>query len=379
MLLDKPSSSEKDLINLRSATSSPSFFLHPISEVTRFMAKMGFILVYFLTKFALVDYLPAKWFVDSEKMYRIMDSGGDQGGSFAITAKILTLIPTFYHDLLVAFLGVVCIVQTFSAIKTRRGLIAGIVVLPPLLLLGLLVPSKETLVVLMSLVILMAFRKAKSLRWPFLGIIIMYSAYGLAIREYYLLILLVWIGFQSMTRMHWLVTLSFCLLCFAIMFFLPPTVFHTLQGSRDTVFAYTLSSPTVERNTAFANPFPPVSAIAFWGNYAYTFLLLHFPFFHFFGIKEMLLFANILFYAWLMTKGWRLTDKKVSLLSQLFAAHVVILWLFEPDLGSYFRHFSSVYLFLIPSFAALEEKSLKQKEPSPYGALIKPKPRKTKT
>jgi hypothetical protein len=110
-----------------------------------------------------------------------------------------------------------------------------------------------------------------------------------------------------------------------------------------------------EVRTAFFNPFQPDNVFGFVGNYGYAFLRLHFPIFWDLTPNEWILFLNVIIYAGLVKYGLRHLSGSRRLLAMLFLAHVTVLIFFEPDLGSYFRHFSSVFLYLLPAFALREE------------------------
>jgi hypothetical protein len=113
--------------------------------------------------------------------------------------------------------------------------------------------------------------------------------------------------------------------------------------------------------TYFFNPFPPDSAAHFLGNYVYAFFKLHLPFLSFQTASEAILFLNELAYGFIAFFGLRAGRGSVKLLCLLFLAHVATLTLFEADFGSYFRHFSSVVLYLLPAFALFEERECLRK------------------
>ena len=56
-------------------------------------------------------------------------------------------------------------------------------------------------------------------------------------------------------------------------------------------------------------------------------------------------------YVLLMIRGLRSGNSRVSWPAALFCAHMLVLNIFEPDLGSYLRHLSTALLFLAPSLA----------------------------
>jgi hypothetical protein len=135
----------------------------------------------------------------------------------------------------------------------------------------------------------------------------------------------------------------------------PVSVYDALQTPRDSANHYALNLLHRDNRTIFFNPYPPDSFLHFWGNYIYALGVLNVPFVRVNNISanEFVIALNVAFFVWLLMAGQREGGKSQAL-AMLFLSHIIVLNLFDPDLGSYFRHFSSVYLYLIPAFAWLE-------------------------
>lgn len=330
------------------------FLLTEAPPAIRTICCLGTISLYLMVKFILYRYLPPKWFTDSNRMYNIVETDTGLDNSFVMTGRIFSLFPTWSHDILVAMIGVAIIVISYKVIKSWRGLIFIPLILVPLLLLGLIAPSKETIVFFMTLLALGACRYVNNVFLFIAFIAGLYLTYGMFVRIYYLLILGVWAALLIAPKLPKAVLLLLMMSGTVVFFILPGEIFYMLQEPRDSAYRAAEYFLMSDNRTNFSNPFYPDNPFAFLGNYLYAFIILHFPFILFISPREVLLFVNVLIYGWLMYRGIRSDDSKTYSLAVLFLSHVLVLWLFEPDFGSYFRHFSSVFLYLVPALALAE-------------------------
>ena len=316
------------------------------------------ICAYALLYFVFPEVIPEKYLRDAEFIQSLVDGTSSIEGdsSFAAVSAIFSLLPKDATDVFVELLNSYVLWCILKQIASYRGMVLVIPVIIPLALLNMMAPTKDTLVITMSLLIyLISCRSATS--FPVLLTIFgAYTAFGIFLRTYYLLILAAFAGFLLLDRLKSVMRLVSLLLFFLVIFILPEYVYQLLEGPRDAVY-FDLSSefrPAVR--TMFPNLFAPDSAIHFLGNYLYSFCLLNFPFVMDVTPNEIVLFVNVIIYAWLVTAGIRWVQGPHRLLAFLFLAHIAVLNLFEPDFGSYMRHFSSAFLYLIPALRVREQR-----------------------
>jgi hypothetical protein len=216
--------------------------------------------------------------------------------------------------------------------------------------------GKETFVIPLTLLIWRVTEKASSKAKAFCAIGAIYVVYGLFFRQYYLIILASFAGIMLFRRSAAPLRLAYIFVLLALSFAVPAPVFEQLQGPRDEINRYSnLVTDTVR--TAIYNPFPPDNAYHFGLNYLYTLVKLNLPILFDHTLNEIDLFLNILIYGALVYAGIRQRSASAtSLLPWLFLAHISVLIIFEPDSGSYFRHFSSVMVYLIPALRVVEER-----------------------
>jgi hypothetical protein len=329
-----------------------------VPTILRHFSAAILIIAFLLLRFVLIDHLPDKWLQDSGRITDLVQTSSFETSSFGASAYLLSFVPDALWPFINAALASILVALTVYSTRTALGLAAAFMTLLPMMVLTLLAPSKETVVIAVALALYaIAHRYRPSTL--ILTVSATYAAYGSMVRGYYLLILAVFAATLVARKLPTSVMFLGVALGAVALFFLSPEIFHTLQDQRDTSNIYAQYIAQSDNRTAFFNPFVPDSAFAFLANYAYAGALLNFPFFRFVSPKEVLLFSNILVYAWLMFAGLRASNPNVRILSTLFLSHILVLWLFEPDLGSYFRHSSSVFVYLLPAFHYRETRATK--------------------
>jgi hypothetical protein len=317
--------------------------------VARALALMTIVL--YLIVFAKATTLfPEAIFRDAEKIQEMI--GGRvsyEDSSFDAMARFYALLGRAGQSVFVCSVGALLIWSIVA--RTRRlGLLAcGTVLLLPCLYFNVLVANKDTIVVLMSLVIAIIARRYSS-RLVFLLVAALYVGYAMKIRVYYALILAISIGVYAFRKSSLRGRVVLALLGLIGAFLLPDAAYFALQHPRDAAVDFmTYGAPTVVR-TSFYNPTSPDSFANFCTNYVYALLRLNLPVLFYPGPRE---FAMQLFVFIVLLSVSCRPDRGVSsarlasfdMLASLTIGHIAVSLLFEPDLGSYTRHLSSVSMF----------------------------------
>lgn len=313
--------------------------------------------LFLAVRFVLFEHLPEKYFIDSGRLSDLVQSGNFDENSTGVTAFLLSMVPEVLWPFVNATIAVALALWAATSSRSYKALALVILVFPPLMVLTLLVPSKETIVVLLALGVLCISKRFSGISL-IAAILILYGTYGATVRSYYLLIATAFVFLLVLRRLSPGLRILCATAFFGILLVVPGDIFYALQGTRDTTnlaASYVMAS---DNRTAFFNPYATDTASGFLANYVYAALLLNMPFIKFLSLSELVLFVNILLYGTAMVAGLRSTSTQTRLLSTLFASHILVLWLFEPDLGSYFRHFSSAFPYLIPALAELGSKAL---------------------
>src|SRR5690606_16251863 len=115
--------------------------------------------------------------------------------------------------------------------------------------------------------------------------------------------------------------------------------------------------------SAFMNLVPTRDAFDFLVNYFYAVLRLNLPILFNPAPQEVFLMLNVGIYGWLAYIGCSVRDPAVRFPVVLFISHVLVLTIFEPDLGSYLRHLSSVFIYLLPALSFWDWQRMPQHRP----------------
>ncbi|HEX2859058.1 MAG TPA: hypothetical protein VHP58_02525 [Alphaproteobacteria bacterium] len=308
----------------------------------------GIMLAYLLTMFVFSDMLPAQWSFDSTYLQDLITQGTDmESDAYVATANLFALLPDSMLMGFISLLGCGVIAwMAGSAFTLSSGAAAG-VMLTPLLLMGLLRPQKEVIVVLLSVVLMLAVVRARRALVPLVAVAALYLPYGAFVRPYYLLIFLVLLALHFVPRWSKGTIILAIAAGLASLFLLPGDVYLALQGPRDNGNFYRVLGDVGNR-TFFLNPYYPDNLFAFMANYAYAALRLNLPLLFSVAPQEVFLVLSATLYFWLGRCMFKLGNWRAQFLARLFVAHILVLTLFEPDLGSYLRHASSVALYLWP-------------------------------
>jgi hypothetical protein len=294
--------------------------------------------------------LPEFIFRDADKIQAQMEGSSTyEGSSFDAVAGFYGLFGPTLLNLLIVTVGTLFI-RAVLARADRFGLCAAALILAlPCVFFNLFVASKDTLVVLMSLVIVGAGANRRKWVAP-VAALLLYGGYALLVRPYFLLIVAIAGGFALFQRasMHWKMVLGIALI--GAVALAPESVYFVLLHPRDMAVDYLVYQSPFGARTSFYNPLEPTSFIAFCADYLYAIAKLNLAPLFSPGPKEVAMQLFVILAVWpslrvALTRGGDGQPIVPRLCAYLVLGHVCVSMLFEPDLGSYVRHLSSVALF----------------------------------
>jgi hypothetical protein len=248
----------------------------------------------------------------------------------------------------VLLIGAVLICLMVSYSKRFGALLVNLFLLAPCIFFNLFVASKDTLVVLMALLLVLVARRGGV--WTVaMAAVFLYVGYASTVRLYFLLILAAAAGAWLFRAASSRGKLILALVVSCGLFALPDKTYYALLHPRDMAVDYLVSGSPYGARTGFYNLLPPDSFVSFCVDYVYAILKLHLPVLFFPGPKELVmtcLMGIVLGSIFFRITGPRSAQSaSVEILACLVIGHMVVSMLFEPDLGSYTRHLTSVVVF----------------------------------
>lgn len=292
-------------------------------------------------------FLPDFIFRDAEKIQAQMEGSNTyEGTSFDAVGKFYALFGPTVLNALIIVIGIAFISKMLKR-ANRPGLLAiSLVLCLPCVFFNLFVASKDTIVVMMSLLIVwLAHGKRPWLATA--AALVAYVAYALLVRSYFLLIVAAACGLFVFRKVQLRWKIALLLVVLTGLFLLPATVYLALLHPRDMAVDYLVYQSPFGARTSFYNPFPPDSFFAFSIDYLYATARLNLALLFSPGVKELALQLFVYVAVWPALRRSADTDGRSTreTLACLVLGHVCVSMLFEPDLGSYIRHLSSVALF----------------------------------
>ncbi|WP_230474796.1 hypothetical protein [Dyella monticola] len=295
--------------------------------------------------------LPDFIFRDADKIQTQIGGGSAYSGtSFDVAGRFYAALGTTGTNAFVATLGVLFIWATLRQTRHAGALFANLALIVPCLFFNLFVASKDTLVVLMTLVLWLVARRYGTVR-TFVVAVALYLGYAAMIRSYFILIAIsaccAW-WFRRATLPRRIIASLLLMVALAL---LPDTVYYALQHPRDAAVDYLMYGSPFGARTSFHNPFAPDSLLHFVGNYLYSVPRLNLPVLFSPDTKGI---AMQCFIALMLAPAWAPLPRASipmsalpgrEVLACIVLGQVAISMLFEPDLGSYTRHLSSLSLF----------------------------------
>jgi hypothetical protein len=317
--------------------------------VVRLTASIA-ILLYVMMYWKASALLPEFVFRDSDKIQsQVGGSSTYQDTSFDAVAKFYSSLGDIGATLFVVSIGALFIWLMIGCSKRLGSLFVNVVLIAPCVFFNLFVASKDTLVVLASIVLVLIGRKW-NVRYVAVAAVAFYVGYALTVRVYFMLILAiaigVWIFRGASPRLRTVLILAIL----AGLYMMPNTAYLALMHPRDMAVDYLVAGSPYGARTGFYNLLEPISFAAFSADYVYALLKLNVPFLFYPGPKEfvMMVFIGIAVGSVLGKKPWHVTGMNAEVLNVfacLVIGHIAVSMLFEPDLGSYTRHLASVALF----------------------------------
>lgn len=281
-------------------------------------------------------------------------------GGYYYTAVAAARLNSFQINLIVFIVGILFLSTIFR--KVRDTISVGLAFFLCLSPIFLFLPYfvKDTFTPILCIAALFALTRRASIYRKLFYLALVYIPYGLYFRQYYLLIYVIFALTLIVAHLNGKWRLAAIPLAIACLLLIPSEVFSTLQGTRDWINAHRVWDNIDGNRTAFLNPFPPDNLWHFSLNYGYAILKLNMPILFYHGIKEIFLTINVAIYAYLSWIGIRSTRADVRLPTLLFISHFLVMMIFEPDLGTYLRHLSSVMLFAVPALTLLDRPILRE-------------------
>lgn len=301
--------------------------------------------------------LPSYYSSDFSNMVDIAEgvvSGVDV--SLAVIASLISVFSVGGLTLIVNIAGALIFFFVLSGRKKVSTTLVALLSLAILAPLALVRPQKEILVLVLTAFCTWGVMRSKTPMRALVLIVTFYILYSyISLRPYYVLIT------GLIPLLFFFVRMSprkrYAILCvvFIVGFFVPNGIYEQLRATRDAINDLRVLYPDMEGNrTAFSNPIQSGGWIGFLINYCAAVVRLNFPLLYWQTLNEvaMTLFSGSWFY--FMYRGVKTQDWRALFMVRLLLCHLLILWIFEPDLGSYLRHLSSCVLYLIPIFRAVE-------------------------
>jgi hypothetical protein len=302
-------------------------------------------------------FLPEFIFRDAEKIQAQMDGATTyEGTSFDAVASFYGWFGPTPLKVMVVAVGVLFIVAMLARANRVGMLAAALVLCVPCVFFNLFVASKDTLVVMIALLIANVARGRRAALVPVVALVA-YVGYALLVRRYFLLIVLIAGGIALWHRASTRWKLVLAIAVGGGLALLPTSVYFLLLHPRDMAVDYLVYQSPFGARTGFYNPLVPESFAAFCGDYLYASARLHLALLFSPGVKELAMQGFVLLALWPAWRNLRATKSRHAAtaatphrlvgetLACLVMAHVAVSMLFEPDLGSYIRHLSSVALF----------------------------------
>lgn len=261
------------------------------------------------------------------------------GNSFLVTAFILNLVPSpinWYANLLI---GSIALRQYAQSVRHKSVLGPSIFIVLPAIILFMPRLLKESILIPLFMICVFLLR-VTGRRISISALIFMLFTYGYFIRSYYLLIASMFCLVFAFRRVSLKGKILLIFVVLMVLAYLSPEHFQMLQGG-----GHRGGTAMQWVRTSFANPFEATSLVSFLLNYLYAIVRLNFPIFFTQSPLEIFHMLCIASYGWVVVQGLRSVRWEANISAEVIIAQALILWLFEPDLGSYLRHLTSSFPF----------------------------------
>ncbi len=312
--------------------------------------------------------LPGTMSADSNLIQNIADGVVEPGeGSFAATAFFFKLFPSPLDIVLILCVGWFSLSLFMQKLKTPQANLMAWYMTVPAILTCLVRPQKETIVVILACVITWIVTQTSLSKLAKVAlVVVVYAIYAALFRTYFFLIIAAFAGVYFMVESRRaLIYLLVSVIAVLVVFLIPLDILYKLQYPRDIVNYNRVGSGVAGHRTAFFNPYPIDSAGNFLLNYGYTFVRMNIPMVFDLSAKAWFWFGSVACYVFVIISGLRKSSDEIRILVSLFLSHVAVLMLFEPDTGSYTRHITSVFVYMLPAMLVVDEFFQKMRKPKP--------------
>lgn len=253
--------------------------------------------------------------------------------SYGNVAYFYSLLPEFFlSDFFNSFLVLLCL--SFLIVKTKNHAAGMLIAALSVFLFIYMGRVCKDIFILLLLTIFYLFR-SRSYRVVLGMFVLMYFSYALFFRGYYFLILGVFFMLPLLLRRPVLT----CLILFLFLLLTPSWLYEYVYSARMDVNLNRFYSSDVR--TIIMSPSSMMNVVGFLINYLYSVVVIMFPFFYGLKAQDLLVFAInwSLFFLIIRTMNRRkVSDQKAFKFENLLISHVIVMFIFEPDLGSFFRH-----------------------------------------
>lgn len=314
------------------------------------LASCAYLLLFVAGRSLLPDFL----FRDADKIQAQMDGASTyEGSSFDAVGQFFALFGPTLLDVLVVAIGIGFIQCMLARARHAGALGVALLLGAPCVFFNLFVASKDTLVVAISLLIVWSLARWRVAFTVAFGVGA-YVVYALLVRRYFLLIgaaAAAVLLFRRAGRRGRIVLAGLLVLALLL---LPSGAYTALLLPRDMAVDYLMVQSPFGARTSFHNLMPPDSFAAFCIDYVHAVVRLHLPLL-FSPDPRGLAMQVFVIVAWRSARPFRhIADANpvMDVLACLVMGHIAVSMLFEPDLGSYVRHLSSVSLFCMTLLAA---------------------------
>lgn len=283
---------------------------------------------------------------DAETIRELDPSNVELGDSYAIMATIHNILPQDFLPIITYFIGSIFILYCYKGIKSKFNslLIFLLLIIPIIFTISAF--QKDLILVLFIIPVYLILISHIKISYKIMTISIIYCIYALVFRQYYYLITFLFLCIFFFKGSNNYIKIMLILLASSTFLLLPSNIYYELQSARDVVNEFRINTSISGNRTAFPNPLTPNSLYNFIYNYIYAITRLNFGFFFSFNIKDLIFMPYPFIYFYYLLLGYISKDKICQLASYLILSHFLVYSLFEPDAGSYARHFSSTLPYL---------------------------------
>lgn len=301
------------------------------------------------------NFLPISWSNDAETVIAIArgEIATEGTGSYYLTALIFGTLGDFSITLIL-IIGYMWARELSWYVKSKISVLMIVICTMPGVLMGMIQPQKDVFFGLVIFYVLWIARKYKEDSSKIIyGWILGYAIYGIAMRQYFILILILFLLSLSLRKVARMWFIWLFIICLIGTMIVDREYMIMIQGTRDEVNFF--RGVDEQQRTAFVNPYPQIeNFLQFWGNYFYAFYRLNIPIIEFPKIQGIILQFIVIFYLYLTLIALSIKNSQNHRnMGLLFLVHFIFYPMFEPDLGSYLRHLSISAAYLSPAILIL--------------------------